>query len=38
MLIAPIMQPIQAVAFATSTGNRKLFFKAIILLLVSIFA
>jgi uncharacterized hydrophobic protein (TIGR00271 family) len=36
MLIAPIMRPIQAVSFATSTGNRKLFVKALRLLFLSI--
>lgn len=35
MLIAPIMQPIQAVSFATSTGNRKLFVRSLWLLTLS---
>ena len=36
MLIAPILIPIQWVAFSISTWNRKLFFKALRLLVVSI--
>jgi len=36
MLIAPIMRPIQWVAFAITTGNQKLFSKSLILLILSI--
>lgn len=36
MIIAPILRPIQGIAFATATGNRNLFVKSAWILVLSI--
>lgn len=36
MLIAPIMRPIQGVSFATTSGNKRLFFRSLRILVLSI--
>lgn len=37
MLIAPVLKPIQSIAFSLSTGNRKLYISGVKLLAISIF-
>ncbi|NCQ82078.1 DUF389 domain-containing protein [bacterium] len=36
MLIAPLLQPIQAISFAIATGKMKLYFKSLKYLVLSI--
>ncbi len=38
MLIAPILRPIQGLAFSTATGNHKMFMRSLMLLVASVIA